>query len=274
MHFNEPPHRRWPPLAATPLQPRPQDCRLGNAAAARAATLRTEPITYATQMFFVANEMQRKHVSLHSRCNEGKLGDWNSIDSFWKGLTIVGFERKRRELIPREAFREAIANALVHRRWDAGGSINVRMFADRIEVTSPGGLPGGIAEEDYLSGGLSIARNPILANIFFRLGYIERFGTGIPRIVEAYEPLLGSPSFSVKSSSITVVLPVGNPGNLSDDETAILKAVPKGVLRSRAQIESSTGMSKDKTVRLLGDLQEKGLIRKSGAGRSTRYSRL
>ena len=78
------------------------------------------------------------------------------------------------ELVPREAYREAIANALVHRCWDVNASINVRMFPDRIEVTSPGGLPDGITEEMYLAGGPFVARNPILANVFFRLGHIVK----------------------------------------------------------------------------------------------------
>ena len=104
------------------------------------------------------------------------------------------------ELVPREAFREAIANALVHRCWDVNASINVRMFPDRIEVTSPGGLPDGITEEMYLAGGPSVARNPILANVFFRLGHIERFRTGIPRIIEAsiFRPLSTAACRSVR----------------------------------------------------------------------------
>lgn len=48
------------------------------------------------------------------------------------------------------------------------------MYADRIEISSPGGLPAGISEEEYLNGQISILRNPIIGNVFFRLKYIEK----------------------------------------------------------------------------------------------------
>ena len=89
--------------------------------------------------------------------------------------------------VPEKAFREAIANALIHRMWDIPASIKVSMYADRIEISSPGGLPAGISEEEYMNGQISILRNPIIGNVFFRLKYIEKFGTGIMRINHAYE---------------------------------------------------------------------------------------
>ena len=60
--------------------------------------------------------------------------------------------------------------------------IRVVMFDDRIEIVSPGGLPSGITEKEYLSGKLSVLRNRDLANVFYRLGFVEIFGTGIIRI--------------------------------------------------------------------------------------------
>ena len=63
---------------------------------------------------------------------------------------IEGAERKCIDKIPEKAFREAIANALIHRMWDIPASIKVSMYADRIEISSPGGLPAGISEEEYL----------------------------------------------------------------------------------------------------------------------------
>lgn len=61
---------------------------------------------------------------------------------------IEGAERKCIDKIPEKAFREAIANALIHRMWDIPASIKVSMYADRIEISSPGGLPAGISEEE------------------------------------------------------------------------------------------------------------------------------
>lgn len=195
------------------------------------------------------------------------------FDTYYAYEEIVGFERIAKTLVPREAFREAIANALVHRCWDVRANIKVGMFADRIEITSPGGLPAGITEELYLAGGPSVARNPILANVFFRLGHIERFGTGIPRILDEYAHETVSPSFALRDSSITVMLPVTVLENVTLDEEAILAVLAKGSALARSQISEKTQLSKSKAIRTLNALVEKGLVTKVGEGRSVRYER-
>ena len=195
------------------------------------------------------------------------------FDTYYAYEEIVGFERITKTLVPREAFREAIANALVHRCWDVRANIKVGMFADRIEITSPGGLPAGITEELYLAGGPSVARNPILANVFFRLGHIERFGTGIPRILNEYAHETVSPSFALRDSSITVTLPVTVLENVTPDERAILDVLAKGSALTRSQIAEKTQLSKSKAIRTLNALIDKKLITKIGEGRSVRYER-
>ena len=79
---------------------------------------------------------------------------------------IEGMERKVLERVPENAFREALANALVHRLWDMPASVKVSMYKDRIEISSPGGLPAGISREEYLDGQISMLRNPIIGNVF------------------------------------------------------------------------------------------------------------
>ena len=208
-------------------------------------------------------------VSLLAQMDEA-LG---MFDEHYTYEEVAGFERVERSLIPRNAFREALANALVHRRWDLGACVRVAMFPDRVEVTSPGGLPDGVAEEEYLHGGLSVSRNPILANVFYRLGYIERFGTGIPRIVDEYAGLLCEPRFLVRGGSVTVVLPVEGAVSVDADERKVLSSLPKGAELPRSEIEAASGLKRDKAVRVLNGLMEKGLVARSGSGRATRYSR-
>ena len=60
----------------------------------------------------------------------------------------------------------------IHRAWDIEARIRILMFDDRIEIVSPGGLPSGITEEEYLAGKLSVLRNRNLANVFYRLGFV------------------------------------------------------------------------------------------------------
>jgi len=82
------------------------------------------------------------------------------------------------------------------------------MYDDKIVITSPGGLPSGISKEEYLTGNISYLRNPTVGNVFFRLGYIEIFGTGIGRIIENYELFAQKPTFEVFDNTVSVTLTV------------------------------------------------------------------
>lgn len=192
---------------------------------------------------------------------------------YYRCERIEGSERVIVELVPEEAFREAIANAIVHRAWDVQANITVSMFPDRIEVASPGSLPAGLTVEEYLGGRISLLRNPILANVFFRLRYIEKFGTGVLRIVEAYSGLDRKPLFDVRAESIVVTLPVAGGILMSSDEAAVAAAIPRAVELSRSEIASLVGFSRDKTIRILNALLDKGALTKRGEGRATRYYR-
>ena len=143
---------------------------------------------------------------------------------YYQYEVIQGADRKRVEKIPEAAFREAVANALIHRAWDVDSQIRVSMFDDRIEIVSPGGLPSGITAEEYLSGRLSVLRNRNLANVFYRLGFVEIFGTGITRIKQLYEESLIKPEFEVSENAIKIMLPVFESNvNLTEDEKVIYK---------------------------------------------------
>ena len=187
---------------------------------------------------------------------------------------IDGMERRTIEKIPEKAYREAIANALVHRAWDVKASIKVSMFEDRIEISSPGGLPSERSADEYVNGQISILRNPIIGNVFFRLKYIEKFGTGILRINHLYQNSLKKPVYKVFENSIKVVLPViEEMGELTEMERIVWKQMQKQKEMTRIQMERSTGIKKDTLLRTLNGMIEKGLIQKAGAGRGTKYMR-
>ena len=187
---------------------------------------------------------------------------------------IDGVERKTIEKIPEKAYREAIANALVHRAWDVKASIKVSMFEDRIEISSPGGLPAELSADEYVNGQISILRNPIIGNVFFRLKYIEKFGTGILRINHLYQNSMKKPVYKVFENSIKVVLPVVEElGELTEMETIVWKQMQEQKEMTRVQIEKNTGIKKDTLIRTLNGMIEKGLIQKTGAGRGTKYIR-
>lgn len=192
---------------------------------------------------------------------------------YYQYEVIQGADRKKIEKIPEAAFREAIANALIHREWAMTSQIRVSMFEDRVEILSPGGLPPGITEEEYLSGKLSVLRNRNLANVFYRLGFVEIFGTGITRIKQLYEESLKRPDFEVTENTIKIVLPVvENDWNLTDDERKIYHILSKTVLKSMGDISPHVTFSKSKTTQLLKNMAEKGIVKIEGRGRGTKYA--
>ena len=186
---------------------------------------------------------------------------------------IDGPERKVIHKIPENAFREALANALIHRTWDDTPNIRISMLKDRITITSPGGLLSSVSKEEYLNGQVSKLRNPIIAHIFFRLKMIEMFGTGILRIKDLYKDLPVQPNFKIYDNSITVELPtIDSKLSVSKDEQIILDYLNKGLLATSGDIVIGTGLSKDKVLRLMKNLINNGYVKVSGVGKATKYS--
>lgn len=201
-------------------------------------------------------------------------------NNHFKGIDIIRFgdsideimERKSVDKIPEKAFREAVANALVHRMWDIPASIKISMYPDKIEISSPGGLPAGLSEDEYLNGQISLLRNPIIGNVFFRLKYIEKFGTGIMRINYAYKNILVKPEYRIFSNSIRIILPViKSDYKLNEAEKRLINILTDSGSMTRNEVEKAAEMEKSKTIRILNGLIDKNIIQKKGMGRATKY---
>lgn len=111
------------------------------------------------------------------------------------------------------AITEALVNALIHRDYLVMGSeVHVDMFDDRLEITSPGGMLGGINVQDQdINNVKSERRNPIIADLFHRMRYMERRGSGLRKIINETAKLSGytedyKPVFYSTPSSFTVVI--------------------------------------------------------------------
>ena len=100
------------------------------------------------------------------------------------GATIDGLVRKEKYELPPEAIREMIINAHCHRNLLDESCIQVAVYDDRLEVTSPGGLYNGLTYEEVMNGHSKI-RNKAIANIFSQMGLVEAWGSGIKRIFNA-----------------------------------------------------------------------------------------
>ena len=197
----------------------------------------------------------------------------NMIKRYYQYEEISEIERKKVDLVPETAYREAIANALIHRDWSINSHIRISLFSDKIEIKSPGGLPRGITAEEYMKGDISCLRNPILGNVFFRLHYIEMFGTGVRRILLAYKDAKIKSKFEITDNVISVILPVtADQYHVTNDEAKVMSALENGEQLSSSEIAKVTGYTKSKVLRLIEHLKEKDYIKIIGNGRGTKYS--
>lgn len=195
------------------------------------------------------------------------------FEQYYQYEEINGYNRRKKELIPKEAFRESLANAIVHRVWDTNSYIQIAMYEDRIEINSPGGLPTGISKEEYLYGSISVLRNPIIAGVFYRLNIIEKFGTGIARIYEEYTNSISKPNFEISQNRIRIVLPVTEIDklDLTKDELFVYGLLKEDIELSRGEIDIKTGYEKSKTLRIINNLIDKNIVVKMGGGAAVTY---
>lgn len=187
------------------------------------------------------------------------------------------FEKLRRIDVrdyPEVAIREALLNSLVHRDYSFSASTLISVYEDRIEFTSIGGLPAGIALEDIMIG-LSVCRNPKLANVFYRLELIEAYGTGMKKIMSAYETSTKKPVITTTENAFKIVLPNLNEGPLtggdSETERKILAFIEKNGSITRKEVEATINLKQTTAGRLLSNMIKKNLIVQTGKGKNIRY---
>ena len=107
---------------------------------------------------------------------------------------------------PETAVREALLNSLVHREYSFKASTLISIYNDRIEFISIGGLVTGVTLDDVLMG-ISVCRNVKLANVFYRLELIEAYGTGMRKIMNAYEGTEKKPQIKLSDNAFKIILP-------------------------------------------------------------------
>ena len=207
---------------------------------------------------------------------------WNLVWSEMAISAVVkGLEREETFEYPQFAVREALVNAICHRDYRLRGRrIEVRMFSDRLEVISPGGLPGFITVENIKDEHFS--RNPRLVGGLFNWGYIEELGLGIDRMMEVMEQAGHSPPrFDARPYSFAVALHNQRirptvpdwARNTNHRQARALQYVrDRGSITNREYRSLIHSVSAE-TLRLdLADLVEKGILNKVGANKGTHYT--
>ena len=195
--------------------------------------------------------------------------------------TFDGLYRIDTRDYPEDALREALLNSLVHRDYSFRASTLVSVYVDRIEFVSVGGLPSGIELDDIMLG-LSVCRNPKLAAIFYRLQLIEAYGTGMPKIMNAYADTELKPKIEVSSNAFKITLPNKNTG---ENKAAILASTPQSNEKLildfigshghivRSDVDRLLDVSQATANRILKRMVAEGLIYQDGNGRKTKYRR-
>jgi ATP-dependent DNA helicase RecG len=187
------------------------------------------------------------------------------------------------------AVREALLNLLVHRDYSFSASALISIYDDRMEFVSVGGLMPGIELEDVMAG-LSVCRNQNLANVFYRLHLIEAYGTGLRKIMDAYEESSEKPIISVTKNSFKITLPNVNAGytvgtaptsvdgvtplpaqELDDKEQQVLDYVQKHGAITRPETEKLLGVSASTASRLLKKMIKSNRLAQRGKARNIRY---
>ena len=173
------------------------------------------------------------------------------------------------------SYHEALVNALAHRDYLVNGSeVHIDIYDDRMEIYSPGGMPDGsiIQDRDPLTVP-STRRNPVLADIFNRLGYMERKGSGFGKIIGGYEFQINydeskKPSFRSDRYQFTVVMPnlnynVPQKKESNPLEIQILNMIKKDNKISTEKMAMTLGISSKTVKRHIKDI---GIVRFVGRG--------
>lgn len=186
---------------------------------------------------------------------------------------IEGLNRVEKRDYPPEAIREGLLNALIHRDYSFSGPILASLYDDRLEIISIGGVIAGLSMEDILAG-VSQSRNDKLAAIFYRLGFVEAYGTGIKRINDCYSLMREKPIFASTGGSFSLTLPNMNAVKdhaLSDDEQRIIDFLKgKGPL-NRMEIAEGCHLGSTTAYNLLRNLAKLGYIKEGKEGKKTIY---
>lgn len=194
---------------------------------------------------------------------------------------------------PEVAVREALLNLLVHRDYSFSASAFISIYEDRIEFVSIGGLMPGIELEDVMVG-ISVCRNQDLANVFYRLHLIEVYGTGMGKIMKAYESMQVKPVIETTKNAFKIILPninakyetenatvktkSGTPvtihteKELSDEEEKILEYARKHGAITRNDVIGLLEVSASTAARVIRKMVKTNLLEQKGKARNTHYT--
>ena len=178
---------------------------------------------------------------------------------------ITSKERVDTRLWDIVALREAIINAFVHNDFTGEVPPKFEIFPDRIEITSAGGLPEGLSQEEFFRG-FSVPRNQELMRIFKDLGMVEQLGSGVPRILKSY----GKKCFAFSDNFLRMVFPIeggqvggqvgGQAEKLTERQQEILELIKANPTISRKRLSEILRINPSAIQKHIDSLRKKGRI--------------
>jgi len=185
------------------------------------------------------------------------------------GYKIKDIQREEIPEYPIEALREAIINAVMHRDYfEKGANVQVDIFDDRIEISNVGSLIPPLTKDNL--GKIAVRRNPLIADLFHRIKFVEKMGTGIQRIRKECKRR-GKVKFDIEINGYFVSIfrltepisepitePISEP--ITNNERRLLELIAKLSKPNINALEINISLSRTTIKRILSSLKERGLI--------------
>lgn len=267
-------------------------------------------VDYPTNAYAILTGSGDMHITMQCAVFKGTTKDifvdrreytgpiWEQMDEAYQfvlrnihlGAAIEGIYRNDIYEIPPAVIRELIINAAVHRSYLDHGNIQIALYDDRLEITSPGKLPMGQTIE-RMKEGYSKIRNEALANAFSYMNLVEHWGSGIQRIMRRLnEANLEEPEFIGGDVDLRInVYRTQNSANgaklgtngaklgtngtkLGTNYIELVKLVEHNSTATQAWYAEQLGVSRRTVIRLFAELQELGILEQQGTRRKVKWA--
>lgn len=245
-----------------------------------------KPQRFLSQAVIHCGRFKKDTIVIDDRMVQGPVMDQidEAIDFIRKNINVefVMTGRPQREQVwdyPLNALREALINAVCHRDYAIPSNVEIRIYDDRLVVWSPGGLPLGITLDDLLKPHSSKLRNKGIGGVFYDVGLIEQWGSGIDKMVSLSQAAgLPEPTFEeYQGFQVTFRKDIyteeylKNIGLNERQVEAVMYAKERGRITNKEYREIS-GVTDRTALRDLNTICEVGVFRRIGVtGRKTEY---
>lgn len=196
---------------------------------------------------------------------------------YFKGIIrYEGLQRIEDYPIPRQAFREAVLNAIIHRDYSTGNPIHIHVYPDKVLIYNDGKLPETWTVEDLFAPHTSKPYNPLIAGTFFRSGQIEAWGRGIEKITNACKDWgKGEPFYQVRSNEVMIGFNTesqfgekfGEKFGENQSQEKILAIMQRNPKISAKSISEEIGLTIRGVEKAIRSLKTAGLIERVGAAK-------